>query len=185
MHPHCLASVTSSRLLRGYLIFIAQSMRASCQKQSCLNNLGLAFFSYPHIKLLCGTHLIAVHCCCDASLFVYPPRRSPACSRGPRRKERVGRCPTACKLALTVALIHPPAPQASSCKLFPCSRGGSSAHKGEPVLPQFPPQCVKIEQQIRWFSSTKQAALPAMAVPALPARESQPSAVAGCEEDTG
>jgi len=49
----------------------------------------------------------------------------------------------------------PPAPSASSCKLFPCSRGGSSTRKGEPDLPQFLPQCVKTEQQIRWFSSKK------------------------------
>lgn len=80
----------------------------------------------------------------------------------------------------------PPFSWASSCKLFPCSRGGSSTHKGEPKdLTQFPPYCVKIEQQIHWFSSTKQAALPAMAVPAHLARESQSSAVAGCEEDMG
>lgn len=94
--------------------------------------------------------------------------------------------PTACKLALTVALIHPSSSQDSSCKLFPCSRGGSCALKREPKhLLWFPPQRMKIEQQIHWFSSTKQAALVAMAVPALPARESQPSAVAGCEEDMG
>lgn len=188
MHSHCLASVTSTRLLHGYLILTAQSTRASCQIQSCLNNLGLTFFNYLDSKLLYGTHSVLVlrhHCLCNHHVEE-PSALSWSTQEKVKRSLPHGMQAGTHSHSLIHShwLIHSPLPRLDPASFSLAAEVDHKAHKGKPDLPWFPPQCAKAKHRIHWFSSINQAALPGMAVPALTASESQPLAAPSCEEDT-